>query len=240
MKALILNSGLGSRMGIWTATSPKCMVEVACGRSILDYQLQNLSSCGIGEAIITTGPFADKLEHHVRTRHPDFKCTFVQNPFYEKTNYIYSIALAAQYLQDDIILMHGDLVFEQEILKEMICQPVSCMAIDKSAPLPEKDFKAVLNEGIIEKVGVEFFRNAVAAQPLYYLKKKDWRVWLDAILDFCAQDNWNVYAENALNTVSNRTKLCPYDISGHLCAEVDNPEDLERIRKFLAELEGDK
>lgn len=240
MKALILNSGIGSRMGVWTKSAPKCMVEVSCGRTILDYQLQSLASCGIREGVITTGPFADKLEQYVRTRHPDFKCTFIQNPVYRETNYIYSIALAAGYLQDDMLLMHGDLVFEQEVLQEMISQPESCMAVDRSAPLPEKDFKAVVNEGRIQKVGVEFFENAVTAQPLYYLKKRDWCLWLDAILDFCEQDNRKVYAENALNTVSGQMNLCPYDISGRLCAEVDNPEDLERIRKFLSELEGDQ
>ena len=49
----------------------------------------------------------------------------------------------------------------------------SCIAVSSTIPLPEKDFKAVIDGNEIEKVGIEFFDNAVAAQPLYKLNKKD-------------------------------------------------------------------
>ena len=40
----------------------------------------------------------------------------------------------------------------------------------------------------IEKVGIEFFEDALAAQPLYHLKKEDWKIWLDRIVAFCEAD----------------------------------------------------
>lgn len=42
--------------------------------------------------------------------------TFVKNELYKDTNYIYSIYCAREYLDDDILLMHGDLVFESAVL----------------------------------------------------------------------------------------------------------------------------
>ena len=42
MKALILNSGLGSRMGVLTSEHPKCMTEVSPKETILSRQLNQL------------------------------------------------------------------------------------------------------------------------------------------------------------------------------------------------------
>ena len=41
-------------------------------------------------------------------------------------------------------------------------------------PLPEKDFKAVISDGYVKKVGVEYFDDAMEAQALYKLNKKEW------------------------------------------------------------------
>ena len=61
MKALILNSGMGTRMGILTAEQPKCMTEISSRETILSRQLQSLADAGVDEVVITTGAFADVL-----------------------------------------------------------------------------------------------------------------------------------------------------------------------------------
>ncbi len=57
MKALILNSGLGSRMGVLTSEHPKCMTEISAGETILSRQLKMIAGAGIGEVVMTTGYF---------------------------------------------------------------------------------------------------------------------------------------------------------------------------------------
>ena len=61
MKALILNSGLGRRMGVLTSEHPKCMTEISGTETILSRQLRLLAAAGIREAVITTGCFANSL-----------------------------------------------------------------------------------------------------------------------------------------------------------------------------------
>ena len=109
----------------------------------------------------------------------------------------------------------------------------SCMAVSSAAPIPEKDFKAVIKNGRIEKVGVEFFEDVLAAQPLYLLKREDWQIWLDRITEFCEAGNRKCYAEKALNEVTDRLALYPCDVEELLCTEVDNPEDLNRVQALL-------
>lgn len=233
MKALILNSGVGKRMGRLTENKNKCMAEIAQNITIIDWQLQMLEKTGIKEVVITTGPFAENLEAYVRERYKDLSFVFRNNPLYAETNYIYSIALAKDLLEDDIVLMHGDLVFEEEVLKDIILSQDSVMVVDKSLPLPPKDFKAVIEDGKIRKVGIEFFDNASAAQPLYKLNKADWQIWLENILLYCEQGNRSVYAENAMNEMTDKMELYPLEAEGRICMEVDNLEDLEKIRGLM-------
>ena len=227
MKALILNSGLGQRMGVITNEHPKCMTEISYKNTILSRQLRMLASFGVEEVVMTTGYYDKVLMDYCNALHLPLKYTFVNNPLYDKTNYIYSIYCAKEALKDDdIILMHGDLVFESRVMEAVIDNENSCMAVSSTLPLPEKDFKAVVKDGRIEKVGVEFFDNAMAAQPLYKIKKEDWLVWLANIEKFCESDNRNVYAENAFNEVSDKCKIYPCDVQDMLCAEIDTPEEL--------------
>ena len=237
MKALILNSGLGHRMGVITKEHPKCMTEISPKNTILSRQLRQLVSFGVEEVVMTTGYYDKVLVDYCNALHLPLKFTFVNNPVYDTTNYIYSIYCAKEYLQDDdIILMHGDLVFENLVMEAVVNSEVSCMAVSSTLPLPEKDFKAVVEDGKIKKVGIEFFDSAKAAQPLYKILKEDWLVWLSNIEKYCEADNRKCYAEKAFNEVSDQCKIYPCDVKDMLCAEIDTPEDLEVVCKKLAEV----
>lgn len=233
MKALILNSGLGSRMGALTKEHPKCMTEIAPGETIVSRQLRLLSDAGIRDIVMTTGVFADVLQDYCESLGLPLRITYVLNPRCRETNYIYSIYCAREELKDDILLMHGDLVFGRDVLDGMLASRVSRMAVSLSASLPEKDFKAVLDGDLIRKVGIEFFDRAAAAQPLYFLRKEDWLLWLGKITEFCEAGNTKVYAENALNELDGAAGIRAYDTGDRLCGEIDNPEDLERMKGLL-------
>ena len=221
MKALILNSGTGSRMGVITKEQPKCMTEVSHRNTILSRQLRQLVSFGIEEVVITTGYYDEVLIDYCNALYLPLKFTFVNNPLYDKTNYIYSIYCAKDCLKDDdVLLMHGDLVFESLVMEAVIDSGTSCMTVSSTLPLPEKDFKAVLKDGRIDKIGVGFFDNAVAAQPLYKIRKRTLYV-AENIERFCENDKRQVYAENAFNEVSDKCLIHPLDIKDMLCSEID-------------------
>lgn len=237
MKALILNSGLGHRMGVLTSEHPKCMTEISHNNTILSRQLREIADAGINEVVMTTGYYDQVLVDYCYFLNLPLKYTFVNNPIYDSTNYIYSIYCARNYLKDDdIILMHGDLVFEDTVFDEVVESRNSCMTVSSTVTLPEKDFKAVIKNGKIDKVGIEFFSDAVTAQPLYKIKKEDWLVWLKKIEEYCESDNRKCYAENAFNEVSDQCNIKPLDVKNALCAEIDNPEDLAVVSTKLKEV----
>lgn len=224
-------------MGDLTAEYPKCMTEIPAGDTLLSRQLKLLTNVGIEEIVMTTGYSESALVNYCQGLELSAHITYVKNPDFMNTNYIYSIYCAKDYLNDDILLLHGDLVFEGMVLDRLLESETSCMVVSSTMELPKKDFKAVVYNGKIRQVGVDCFHNAVAAQPLYKLRKDDWKVWLDRIISLCENGEVTHYAEDALNQVSDNFQLYPMDIKDQLCREVDTPEDLAVVRSRLREIQ---
>lgn len=237
MKALILNSGLGSRMNNLTSNMPKCMVNINDDYTILQRQLELLIKYDIKNIIITTGYKKDVLTNYINNNLKNLllgvNLTLVHNDLYEDTNYIYSMYLANKYLDDDIILLHGDVVFEEKVLAELLRNDSSKMIVSSSVPLPKKDFKARIFDDKIVEISIDCFDNSLAAEPFYLYKMKDFKIWMNEIINFINIGNNKVYAENAFNSVSQAIDLKPLDIKDSLCMEVDCLDDLNIVKNKL-------
>lgn len=230
MKAFIFNSGMGNRMGNLTEKCPKCMMVIDGNDTVLSRQLRILEQAGIREAVITTGYLAEELMRYCKTLKTTMKIHFCYNPVFQSTNYIYSIYLARSFVEDDVLIMHGDMVFEENLIRELLQSKSSVMTVSTTSELPEKDFKAVVDHDRIRKIGVEYFENSVAAQPIYKLNRNDWVNWLDEINKFCHSGNTSCYAENAFNDISQKINLYAFDVRDRLCMEIDTPDDLAKIK----------
>lgn len=226
MIALLLNSGRGTRMGGETKEHPKCMCRIDGEETIISWQVKLLRENGVTDAVVTTGPFADMLRDHLEGLHSGIRFHYVPNPEYASTNYIYSMYLARDLLHDDVISLHGDLVLDPGVMQAVCASPVSCGAVDSTLPLPEKDFKAQLQDGRIKAVGVNLFGDdCVASQPAYKFLRKDFERWMQEIEAFVQREEKGCYAENAFNAAWQDIPLYPLDVKGLLCSEIDTPED---------------
>ena len=221
-------------MGVLTKEHPKCMTEIAPGETIVSRQLRLLSEAGIREVVMTTGYYDAVLTEYCESLGLPLEFTFVKNPLYAQTNYIYSIYCAREHLRDDLLLLHGDLVFDREVVRQVLAFSGSCMTVSPTLPLPEKDFKARLKDGKVLQVGIDIFDEAVEAQAFYKLMKGDWKAWLGKIEEFCEAGNTKVYAENALNALDGAANISALDVKDLLCSEIDNLTDLEAVKSVIS------
>ena len=233
MKAIIFNSGIGQRMGALTANNPKSMVKLANGETIFERQIRVLSENGIKEFVITSGPYEEQLVAVTeKESFSDCKFTFVRNPIYDKTNYIYSLYLAREELDGDFLMLHGDLVFNNGIVAKILNDknPSTCL-IDKKKELPEKDFKGRIVDGKLKEVSIHIFdKDCYAFQPLYKLDKVTLAAWLGNVCDFIENRNiCTVYAENALNEITDGLNIVPISYEDDYVEEIDNEDDYIRV-----------
>lgn len=225
-------------MGQITKAIHKSMVQLYNGESILRRQLNILSSLGIAEYIITVGPFEEQLRE-TAVDFPNCKFIFVRNDIYHKTNYIYSMFLARDYIDDDMLLLHGDLVFNKnfanDILKntESSCAPVNC-----TCRLPEKDFKArIVNDRVYEiSIGI-FEADCYAFQPFYKLSKAAASAWVGKVTQYVVDGHTKCYAENALNEILPALEIKPFAYDEHFVEEIDTVEDFQRVSSAIAEFD---
>lgn len=236
MKALIFNSGIGKRMGALTAHSPKSMVHLYNDETIFERQIRLIQEAGIREVVITTGPYPEMIKEICNKEcFQNMHFVFSHNEKYDQTNYIYSMYNAREYLNDDVIMMHGDLVFDRTLIPSMLKNKKKDLClINKLKVLPEKDFKGRIIDGTLKEVSISIFEdNCYAFQPLYKLSKESITKWVDTVINFVERGIVNVYAENALNEISNQISIFPMSYSRHFIDEVDNPNDLKRVSNSI-------
>jgi phosphoenolpyruvate phosphomutase len=237
MKIILLNAGIGKRMGTLTESNPKCLVKITETDTILDYQLKNFLKCNLKNIIMLTGPFEDQIRTHVELNYPSLNIQYVQNPIYDKTNYIYTLYLVRNVINEDVILVHGDLIFSDVILRDLInFKEKNCVLVNKEIPPPKKDFKALIIDERVVKIGVDVSGpNSAFLAPLYKLTDQFFRSWLDQISAFVNANKVNYYGEDALNEILNQLNLKPFYINDLSCKEIDDLEDLNIIKKILLE-----
>ena len=235
MKAMIFNSGLGNRMGDLTKEFHKSMTRLSGGETIFHRQLRLLRSAGVKDIVVTTGPFADQLTGEAKD-FPDLNFTFVHNDLYAATNYIYSMYLARHEINDDMLFLHGDLVFDKALVPDLLaCEAPSAATVNFHKALPEKDFKGRVQNGRVQEVSIHIFdADCYAFQPLYKLDKATAQAWANQVEKFVDAGQVKCYAENAFNAVWREIPIRPLDVQGLLCAEIDNQQDKEHVSNRFA------
>lgn len=129
MQGIILAAGMGSRLKDLTADNTKCMVKVN-GVTLIERMLRQIDSRDFDRVVIVTGYEGQKLREYVDTLNIKTPIKYVDNPIYNKTNNIYSLALAAeQLLEDDTILFESDLIFEDSVLDALLDDPRETLAL---------------------------------------------------------------------------------------------------------------
>ena len=122
MKAIILAAGMGTRLRPITRTIPKCLVQVN-SKPILEHQLDSLLLAGVREVVLVVGHLAELLSEKYGTSYGGMNIHYVENRIYDRTNNIYSLWLARQHLNSQVLLLEGDLVFEPELLLRLTQSP---------------------------------------------------------------------------------------------------------------------
>ena len=134
MQGMILAAGMGRRLKELTENNTKCMVKVN-GVTLIERMLKQLDRLNLDRIVIVVGYEGQKLMDYIATLDISTPIVYVDNPIYDRTNNIYSLGLAKDYLlQDDTLLLESDLIFEDSVLQALADDPRDTLAlVDKYA-----------------------------------------------------------------------------------------------------------
>jgi histidinol-phosphate/aromatic aminotransferase/cobyric acid decarboxylase-like protein len=129
MQAVILAAGMGKRLKELTHDNTKCMVKVN-GVTLIDRMLHQIEAKHMSRIVMVVGYEGKKLIDYVETLGIETPIVFIDNPIYDKTNNIYSLSLASDWLcKEDTILFESDLIFEDAVLDTLIDDPRDTLAL---------------------------------------------------------------------------------------------------------------
>ena len=129
MQAIILAAGMGKRLKELTQDNTKCMIKVN-GVTLIDRMLHQIEKQHLSRIIIVVGYEGQKLIDYIETLDIRTPIVFINNPIFDKTNNIYSLGLAKDWLmKDDTLLFESDIIFEDAVLDALISDPRETLAV---------------------------------------------------------------------------------------------------------------
>ncbi len=129
MQAIILAAGMGKRLKQLTHDNTKCMVKVN-GIPLINRTLAQLEQHHLSRIVIVVGYEGKKLMDHINSLNISTPIVYVENPIYDKTNNIYSLYLARNYLlMEDTLLLESDIIFEDSVLDCLVEDPRDSLAL---------------------------------------------------------------------------------------------------------------
>ena len=120
MQAVVLAAGMGKRLKELTTNNTKCMIKVN-GITLIERMLRQLEKRHLSRIVVVVGYKGKKLINYINGLYIQTPIVYVENPNYDRTNNIYSLALAKEFLrQDDTLLFESDLIFEDSVIDELL------------------------------------------------------------------------------------------------------------------------
>lgn len=248
MQAIILAAGMGKRLGELTEDNTKCMVAVN-GVRLIDRMLRQLSTLDLKRVVIVVGYKGANLMDYIGNRYDDkLSIEYIQNPIYDKTNNIYSLALAKQLMQeDDTLLLESDLIFDESMLGLLVNNPYPNLALVAKYETWMDGTMVCIDEGnnIVNFVPKAAFRyedvdKYYKTVNIYKFSKEFSKTKYVPFLDaYSKAVGNNEYYENVLRIISflNSKDLKALPISDEIWYEIDDKQDLDIAEALFAEEE---
>jgi L-glutamine-phosphate cytidylyltransferase len=153
--AILLSAGKGTRMYPLTANTPKCLIDIGKGKTMLENQLDVLQACGIKKIYIIAGYRIEQVRAKLSGYPLDqIEVEIIHNPFYDSSNNIISLWLALLIINEPCISINGDDIFKPIIIEALIEKRGDIvMTIDRKTTYDADDMLVVTEGGQILDVG---------------------------------------------------------------------------------------
>ena len=246
MQAIILAAGMGRRLGEYTKDNTKCMLPVN-GVRLIDRVLMQLSPLGLTRVVIVVGYKGQNLIDYLGHRYDNyFPIEYVENPIYDKTNNIYSLALAKQQLQeDDTLLIESDLIYDDGLFQLLLNHPYPNLAlVAKYESWMDGTMVRLDDEqNIVDFVSKEAFSfkevdTYFKTVNIYKFSREFSRTKYVPFLEaYCTAVGNNEYYENVLRIITslNDHSLKALPLTTEKWYEIDDKQDLDIAEAIFAD-----
>jgi L-glutamine-phosphate cytidylyltransferase len=227
MRVIVPAAGTGRRLLPYTATLPKCLLSVG-GLTLAERLLGQLRAAGVGEVVFVLGHGAEFLERHVAgvARRPPVR--FVNNPDYERSNSIVSLAATVALWDEEFAIVDSDVLVSSGLLGRLLRAPGNAMVIDTQRPRESIDMAVELRNGAVWDLAKDMPTDRISGEAVPLSR---WSVAGGARLGqvlsrMIADGATDVWYQYAIREVAKETHVAALPARSHEWFELDHPDDL--------------
>ena len=245
MKLIILAAGKGERLWPLTKNTPKPLLDLGNGNTLLEEQLERVQSSGvIDEVVLVTGYLSEQIEAKLRTMMATapIRIKTLYNPFYDVANNLASLWLARHDMHDDFIITNGDNLFASDVFTHLVAQNQRngiYLSVVLSAAYDEDDMKVRVQNGSVVQVSKTIATESADAESvgLALVRGDQHRRLFVEHVEQLIRDKANLarfWLEtfNSLQRSGIATTIWPFD--GEKWQEVDFHMDVAKARTLLS------
>lgn len=230
MQAIILAAGCGSRLTKVLKGKPKCLAQVEEDIRLIDYQLSILNTLGITEICLVLGYRAHEVYRAVSDR-----CHCIINRRYGETNSLYSLWLARNWVQEDCLIMNGDILAHPRIYKRLLKASGNALTYDSWSGTDAEHMKVSLQDHRLQKISKSLCVKETQGESLGLLKftQSGMAALFAEAETALAEGGENQWAPAAIARLAQHQMIKGIDIAGLPWVEIDFPEDLQQARQTI-------
>lgn len=244
MQAIILAAGMGKRLKELTRNNTTCMVKVN-GKTLIERMLGQLERLKLSRIVIVIGYEGQKLVDFVEQLDVKTKIVYVENPIYFKTNNIYSLYLAREYLlKEDTLLLESDLIFEDAVLDRIVKNPYPNLVL-------VAEFESWMDGTVVKLDCCDNIKAFISKQhftfeeiPEYYKTVNIYKFskefsashYVPFLEAYCKALGHNEYYEQVLRVIAllDKPEIKAVRLDDELWYEIDDIQDLDIAESIFA------
>ena len=238
MKAIILSAGQGTRLLPMTATMPKCLLKIQ-GKTIIEWQIDELHKCGVDQITVVTGYGADKVEDLLQRRYGPQRVQTHYSPDYATTDNLVSCWKVREQMTDDFILLNGDTLFEAAVVKSLLKSPASpvTVTVNHKDIYDADDMKVSMEGSRLTKVGKDIPSGNIHGESIGMILFRDTGPAIfksrleNAMADSKSIRRWYL---SVIDEIAQEITVLTCSIKGLAWCEVDYPADLKQAVRVVA------
>ena len=226
--AVIMAGGKGERLRPLTEKTPKPLLKVG-DKCIIDYNVDNLISCGVDYISVTVNYLGEQLEEHYKEPRDSVKIQTVREPKFLGT--IGSIQFVKQFYHDTILLMNSDLFtnidledFYLHFKEHDADMSVAAIPYSVSVPYGIFDLDGRNVKGVIEKPTYNYYANG----GIYLIKR-------EMIDKYIPKDTFFNATDFMEKLIEQNHRVIRYPLHGYWI-DIGNKQDYQKAQDIVKHL----
>ena len=235
MEYIILAAGVGTRLYPYTKNTPKCLVRLSDGETIIERAVRLITENDKSAHVtIVVGFEKEKIQ---ATLEKKYQCSYIFNPYYRVTNSVASLWFAKDILSkgESVTILNGDIVFSRELAQIITTSPKKDVILYDSSIRSHGDYNVLELDGEMVVMGKELDDYSGEYVGITRYTSQGAMMLCNEIENMVNDGLYDQWYENGLVqlTLMRKNTYSVFDVNEYQWSEIDSIDNLLKICKII-------